>query len=125
MLTKHLDTLFGFLNTEGLSPPIQEVRIVEIANETRIVEGRRLHVSRDGLRTADEYAARFDELISAGLPWLNVSCYGVYDGHLIVGVEIPVGSGRREMKDTPVNYSGPSAAVLDKGWDAHEVLALG
>jgi len=57
------------------------------------------------------------------VPWLNVTCYGVLGGALIVGIEIPA-SQRIAAKTTSVNISGPTAAVIRRAWNADAVLVV-
>jgi hypothetical protein len=73
-----------------------------------------------------EYEDRFDELMNAGLPWINMSCYGVHDGILIIGIESarPQNAQRGPVGRTSVNYAGPPVAVVQHGWDANEALTI-
>ncbi|MFZ3339242.1 MAG: hypothetical protein WA609_12070 [Terriglobales bacterium] len=86
----------------------------------------RLRVSRDQLRKPSDYDSRFDELLKEGFSWLNMSCYGVYDGFVIVAIEVPYrerGTLRPGIV-TPVNFSGPSASVSSRGWNVEELLLV-
>jgi hypothetical protein len=67
--------------------------------------------------------SRFDELMKSGLPWINVSCYGVDRGRLVIGVELPR-SRPRATAETSVSFSGATSAVLLHDWDVREVLAF-
>jgi hypothetical protein len=109
--------LLEFLRKSGNPPPTADCRILEAGAA----------FGRGGLALADarvvsEYRARFDELLNAGYPWLNVSCYGVFEGHLVVVVEAPLEAPNAPSKNTSVNYSGPAQVVLDHGWDATYAL---
>lgn len=66
------------------------------------------------------------ELINQVLPWINLSCFGVYEGFMIIGVEVPNSPPRapRPKPRTSVNYSGPPAFVLENGWDASLIMTL-
>ena len=59
----------------------------------------------------------------AGLPWLNMSCYGALDDTLIVAVELPMAPSKPAAK-TSVKLSGPPAAVLSHAWNVDQVLSL-
>jgi hypothetical protein len=83
----------------------------------------RIRLQRHEVREPADYEARFDELMKAGLPWLNVSCYGVEDGVLIVGIEVPA-AGAKPSSRTSVNLSGPAAKVIGSGWKADQVLSI-
>ncbi len=80
-------------------------------------------MKRADYRAPTDYEARFQELLVSGIPWINVSCYGMDDRKLVVAVEIP-GNSCRQANRTSINYSGPPRAVSDHGWDAKEALAI-
>ncbi len=112
--------LLHWLESIGLQPPSQDVRVLEIS----LGDGT-YHVRRDELRKPSDYEARFAELLRAGYPWLNMSCYGVHDGSLIVAIEFPsprVGLSPRCV--TRVNLFGPARIVLDQHWRVDSVLTI-
>jgi hypothetical protein len=76
------------------------------------------------VREPEQYEARFDELMKVGFPWMNVTCLGVIDGMLLVGVELPRVAPPEPAKRTSINLSGPMAKVLNSGWSAEEVLSI-
>jgi hypothetical protein len=108
-LTHHLERLRRFLDTIDPPPPCRDVRLVEM-------QSGEAEFRQDGLCTPSDYEARFDELLAAGYAWLNVSCYGVFGNFLVVGVEVPTSKRLLPGAPTPVNLSGPSRIVLDRGW---------
>jgi hypothetical protein len=64
-------------------------------------------VERGALLSTAEFAPRFDRLLLAGYSWIHLSACGLFQGALIVGVELP-----REVEGVPagltsVNYFGP------------------
>jgi len=83
-LSDSIKSLLQFLDKEGLKPPTAAARVVEATRDTRADARGRLQIRREDLHTPEEYKQRFDELLSAGLPWINVSCYGVYEGALVI-----------------------------------------
>lgn len=99
------------------------MRIVEIRSGAPTDQFGRIRVHRRDLRAPEDYEARFDELMNAGLPWLNVSAYGVDESALIVAIEIPIATSNRESR-TSVNFSGPVAKVIGQGWKADQVLSI-
>ena len=121
LLNQHLQGLMTFLEKVAHVPPTREIRIVEIDPSTSLDQNGRIRVSRSALHTPEGYEARFAELIRRGLPWINMSSLGVQGAFLIVGVEAPRGG---TASRTSVNYSGPSAEVLQNGWAADSVLLL-
>ena len=122
-LHRHLDRLLAFLEAQGSAPPTRGIRIVEIERKVGTDARGRVQISRDSLLAPADFASRFDELLAAHPAWINLSCYGIENGSLIVGVEV---SGPAEMTTprTSVNYAGPPAAVLKGAWQASEALAI-
>ena len=120
VLSNHLDMLLHWLESIGLQPTSQDVRLLEV----NLGDGT-YHVRRDELRKPLDYGARFEELLRAGYPWLNMSCYGVHDGLLIVAIEVPSPRvGHSPGFATPVNLSGPTRIVLDHQWHVDSVLTI-
>src|SRR6478735_591825 len=118
-LKENLQGLMKFLEKVDQVPPTRQIRIVEIDPNTTSDERGRLRVMRSALQPPEAYESRFDELIKAGLPWINMSSLGVEGEFLIVGIETPRG-GR--ASHTSVNYSGPSVAVLQNGWGVDNAI---
>ena len=79
-LSNSLGQLFDFLEQCELRPPAHEVRIVEVSRPNVIDERGRLVFSGDALQKPSEYEARFEDLMHSGMPWVNMSCFGVYNG---------------------------------------------
>jgi hypothetical protein len=122
-LEDELRRLLDFLDRQGQGPPTRRLRIVEIPHGAPIDQRGRIRVQSSGLCEPVAYEARFDELLAAGLPWLNMSCYGALGGTLIVAIELPMPPSKPAAK-TSVNLSGPPEAVLSHGWNADQVLSL-
>jgi hypothetical protein len=120
-LGENLEALMNFLNQIGQSPPKRQIRILEIAPGMTADERGRLRATRAALCTPEVYDKRFDDLLSVGLPWINMSAVGVLDEFLIVTIEVP--QRGPVAARTSVNYSGPSTAVLNEHWDASVVLS--
>jgi hypothetical protein len=116
------------------SRAVQEKRQLQVKMIDRVFEGTgresrlrgRLRVSLHQLGRPSDYESRFDELLKEGFSWLNMSCYGVYDGFAIVAIEVP----HREEGTlhpgivTPVNLSGPPVSVTSRGWGVEELLLV-
>ena len=140
-LSNHLERLLRCLQSSGLHPPSRDVRIVEVNTDgfNRSSNGKE-QVRKGELRTPTEYEIRFDELLQMGYGWLNLSCYGVYEGFLIVAVEVPSATvphmtpsdwspqGKPRTLNsgcaTSVNLSGPARIVLDHQWRVDSVLTI-
>ena len=121
-LDTHIERLLRWLEGIGLEPPSKDVLIVEV-NHVRQSDGT-VHVRRTDFRDPSDYTIRFDELLEVGYPWLNMSCYGIYGGRLIVAVEVPSPRPLQPGRPTSVNLSGPSRIVLDSEWRADSVLKI-
>jgi len=128
-LSYHLDRLVKWLASIGLQPPSQDVRIVEVGlNNYNLGDGT-YHLQKGDLRKQVDYEVRFNELLAAGYSWINLSCYGVHHGVMIVAVELPAFDDRDQHPLTPgcntsVNLSGPQRDVLDRGWSVDSVLTI-
>jgi hypothetical protein len=122
-LANELQRFLDFLGKQGQQPPTRRLRVVEIPQGAPVDSLGRIRLPRQEVRDPADYEVRFDELMKAGLPWLNVSCYGVEDGMLIVGIEVPA-AGSKPSSRTSVNFSGPTAKVIGSGWKVDQVLSI-
>ncbi len=124
-LLDSLQYLFQFLEKGGNPSPSLDVLLIEIGHDTATDDRGRLRIRRDALRKPSDYESRFEELLHSGMPWLNVSCYGVYEGFLIVSIEIPQGIPENARADRlSINYSGPPLTVIQHGWDVTEIAVI-
>jgi hypothetical protein len=139
-LSDHLERLLHSIEGLGLQPPAQDVRIIEVNDSHLNRDDGTYHVRRDAFRKPFDYEARFNELLQLGYGWLNLSCYGVYEGFLIVAVEVPSATVSRMTPSgwspegeprslrpgyhTSVNVSGPASTVLDQQWRIDSVLTV-
>jgi hypothetical protein len=128
LLSEQLARLFQWFETIGLQPPSTDVRIVEVhSNAANLDDRGRSRVQRDALHEVSGYEARFAELMRLGLPWINMSCYGTFDGFLIIAIEfreVAAPIDRPTWFSTPVNLSGPPRLVLQNGGDAAEIVVI-
>jgi len=111
-LCLHLERLLQWLQEIGLQLPSRDIRIVEISQIRQPSTDGTYHVRRNQLLSPLEYESRFDKLLAKGYSWLNMSCYGVYDGLLIVAIEVPDPRTLYPGCPTSVNLSAPSAARI-------------
>ena len=123
MLSSALEGLVAFLVATGNPPPTRCFRIIEIRPDAPTDHRGRIRVRRTDFVEPTLYEPRFDMLLEAGLSWINVSCYGLDGENLVVGIEIP-NPRPILVTPTPVNYCGPSRAVLDNEWRVDEVLSI-
>ena len=98
--------------------------MIELQRDKLDLSTGRFLVRRDEIRTPAEYEARFDELLSAGHAWLNMSCCGVCEGLLLVTIEVPSPRPPAAGHPTPVNLSGPARIVVDHGWNVDTELTI-
>ena len=117
-----VNALFSFLSRSGQKPPTQEIWVVEIAPELGVDTLGRPSVRRSDFREPSAYENRYKELLAASPPWINISCYGVHDGRLLVIIELPTKPSRANR--TSLNYSGVPKGVVDHGWDARYALVI-
>jgi hypothetical protein len=118
-----LQGLIDYLEAQDNLLPARDVRVIEISPKTNLDEAGRFRIRRQEFCEPADYETRFDTLIRSGLPWINLSCYGISDGKLIVAIEFPQGVSNSSTK-TSINYSGPATAVVEHGWNASQVLAI-
>jgi hypothetical protein len=120
-----LQELFSFLASQELSPPSRDVRVVEVPGVPELDIRGRLTFAKTSLHEPAEFEARFQEIMSSGFPWVNLSCYGVHEDHLIVGIELPRTEARTgATRPTSVNYSGPPASVVEQRWDIRPIAII-
>jgi hypothetical protein len=102
----------------GLVVPVAPVRIFEVPRPPVIVDGRAV-IRRSRLVDVETYAERFRELqADTRFAWINVSAYGLVDGALVVGIELPEPIVRDPRRGQSLNFSGPPFSVLAASWDA-------
>ena len=120
-LTSAITDLLAVMSTMIVVPEISDILIFEMHNE---MDGQgRLFVFHNSLVSPDAYEGRFRELVGLGLSWINISCYGFLNNSLIIGIEIPNSIGKPSAR-TSFNFSGPPLCVLQKDWDAREILSI-
>jgi hypothetical protein len=123
LLARALERLDALLRQTDGFPPAEGVWMVEIASSAPMDDHGRLRVHRRDLIEEAAYAPRFEALLALGPPWLNVSCYGVYDGRLVVAIELPAPPLDRGCT-TAINVSGPSIAARARGFAVDAVLTI-
>ena len=123
ILADELQRLLGFLEEQGRRPPTRQLRIVEVPHGAPLDPLGRIRLRRNEVHEPSDYEPRFNELMKAGLPWLNVTCYGVQDDTLLVGIEVPTAPVTPSSR-TSVNFSGPAKRVVDNEWKVDQVLVI-
>lgn len=121
ILSDKLTALCDFLKTRCQPPPWRGIQVFEVSSN--VDDRGRIRVSHNDLFAPEDYEVRFKELSERRLPWINLSCFGMHNGFLMVGIEV-ARSTNSTVPHTSVNYAGPPAIVLQREWDATEVLAI-
>jgi hypothetical protein len=121
-LSEALKKLCELLATMLTLPESRGFKILEVRENIKTDGAGRLLVRRAELNSPDEFEQRFRELLYQLHPWINMTCYGLFEGDLIVGVEIPRSAERSTR--TSVNFSGPPRIALDHAWDATNALII-
>ncbi|MBV8166627.1 MAG: hypothetical protein JO021_07530 [Alphaproteobacteria bacterium] len=122
-LSDALAQLTNFLATDGPVPETRGIKIFEVNTRPSDASGRIL-VPGVELLPPEEFEPRFRDRLAQNLPWINVSCFGVHQNELIVGVEWPNYRSTQRAVRTSINYSGPPDIVLEHGWDVRAVLSI-
>jgi hypothetical protein len=91
---------------------------VRVAEDTTIRrQGRDCYIAQSSLFTPEDYAPRFDALLSQGYSWLNMNWAGIVGDTLIIVIELPVAISGIAGK-TSVNFSGPRLIDGKPQWNA-------
>jgi len=61
----------------------------------------------EALVAPKDYEERYQDLLQAGYSWINLSLYGLYEGTLVVGIELPSEARGVPPGRTSINFSGP------------------
>lgn len=106
-LTDHVAELLEFCHR--VADPVPSFDAVLILNtaDLRVRDDGGWIVEVDALQTVADFSPSFDRLLVAGFSWINFSAYGIFQGKLILGVELPHEQGAVPAGLTSVNYSGP------------------
>jgi hypothetical protein len=93
---------------------------------SRIAHGRTDRIPRSALSTLEAFEPRFEELLSAGYGWINLSALGVMEDTLLVCVELPRDTTGVPRGRTQVVLSGPPIDVRTRAlvWDASTRMQL-
>ena len=107
----------------GYSVP-QNIRLWEVDwQKYRTKEPFR--IEQDELKTPEEYSTRFEELRQMHLHWMNLSCWGVQDGCLLIGVELPGDMAKvKTTKPTPVHFCGAPNKIPRDTLNSEHVLII-
>jgi hypothetical protein len=110
-LKEHVDRLLTWIEPSN-QVAWTDLRIVELQRDEVGAPILRLPAVR--LKKIDEYEMRFSELIGAGYSWINLSCYGIASGVMIVTIELPSRAVGFAAGRTPVNISGPPGGKFEQ-----------
>jgi hypothetical protein len=88
-LAEHIERLRKWLTDVLGAPPIEDVRIVELARSE--IGAPALEIAAERMHTADAFESRWAELLLRGYAWINLSCYGLHGHTMIAAIELPPG----------------------------------
>lgn len=117
MLDRAVRLLFDTLGYHPESEPF----MLELSDAMFGSDGRPTISTKD-LVPSHLYTKRYEEILSSGYAWVNLSYVGNLDGTPIITVELP--REIRGIEQTSVNVSGPPRAVVDANLDATAFLRL-
>lgn len=118
-----LPQLITFLRERTTPPSSHGLKLFNLNKHLKGNRKGKLEVSRTDLVAPDEFAAQFDALVASNPAWIHVSCFGLFEGDLVIGFASAAPSARR-AQPTSINYSGPPRIVLEHGWDATRFLLI-
>lgn len=108
----HFSSLTRFIREQCGAPEWGKVFFLESSDvkyeASNEVWGGYMRVPRMALRPMHEYHERFDSLLNQGYSWINLNAAGIFDGNLLVIVEIPNYKSGTPRNKVAVNLSGPS-----------------
>jgi ketosteroid isomerase-like protein len=122
-LADHVEELVRFCQRIASPVPAFSTKLFLDTSDPHVRYDRRWIVEPGSLLTAAEFAPRFNEMLTAGYSWVNLSAHGVFREALIVGVELPRETTGVPVGLTAVNYSGPPNALNGApDWDFNLVV---
>ena len=122
-LSNKLKEFTDWLVNINLPPPVTEIRIIELDRNPEIDKKGRVKIEKINIHKPENYEERFNELMTSGISWLNMSCYGVYDEYLIIVIEKPMKNFGLNPKPS-VNFSAPNTEVIRRKWDATQAIIV-
>jgi hypothetical protein len=117
----HFLSLSKFIRDECAAPEWEKVFFAESSDikyeASDDVWGGYMRVPRTALRPMDEYRERFESLLGRGYSWINLNAAGIFDGNLLVVIELPNYKSGIPRNKVSVNLSGPSLKEGVPQWD--------
>jgi len=93
-----------WLKDKGDAPEWKEILLIE---DSEMQHGISIIVPQKALKSPEEYAQRFEELLNRGYDWINLVGNGVLNNKLLVSIEFPKDPKRVPVDKISVNLSGP------------------
>lgn len=117
----HFLNLMRFIREQCAAPEWENVFFAE-SSEIKYESSDELwdgyiRVPRMALMPMDEYCERFDALLDQGYSWINLNAAGIFDGNLLVVIELPNYKTGIPRNKVSVNLSGPSLKDGVPQWD--------
>jgi hypothetical protein len=120
-IAAHFLSLTRFIREKCAAPKWRKVFFVESRDiECELsgeVWGGYMRVRRMALMPMGEYRERFEALFDQGYSWINLNAAGIFDGNLLVVIELPNYKSGIPRNKVSVNLSGPSLKDGIPQWD--------
>lgn len=108
---------------QGL-PAYNDMVVVFTGPKGRLTNDGKMVVDAGEIQPVAAAEPKWNELLGAGHPWINVTCGGVYRGDLLIVVETGRTDNLKPGIRTSVNHSGAMQGVVDAGWDAEAMTVV-
>jgi hypothetical protein len=106
-LAEHVAELLRVCQRVAAPMPPFDAKLFFDTKDARVRHDGGWLVERAALRSASEYAAHFDALLTAGYSSIALSALGVFGDALIIAVAVPTEASGVPVGLTVVNYAGP------------------
>jgi hypothetical protein len=117
----------ALLRTEAFAlglPGAPRWKSVVLGPPLELSAGKLGRISYEEVVAADAFVERFEQLLSLGFPWINLSAAGLLRGALLVTVETAAIT-RGDIRATSINISGPVAFVRQRtGWRLDDLVEI-
>ncbi len=126
-LQHQISLLIAWMEQTEKCPVWERIRILDTTHPDVCWKPEILgwQVTRESLVPPEDYEQQFHTLLQAGYSLINLSLYGVHDGSLVVGIELPSKSSKIPPGKTSINFSGPAIRNGKIDWQLRLNLSLG
>ncbi len=79
-------------------------------------------IARQDVFSFEDYEDRFNEILNQGYFWVNLSFTGIFDGRLLVVIELP--GYENNVEATSINLSLPEKIVVENDWNISSFIKI-